>query len=241
MLLEHTDACRFRFLVEPFPLSGLLAYVLYGSIWFLTSLFLLIELPISLMVPQELCDFSGVKSSKFPCSCQLLDIHLVHINLYLVKSCFIPIRDSHFCWELLSKFDIFQMFGSKVPRNHISNHFTKSSNSSIRKNPVGIPDDLWYLWYIWYIFKQLRYLRHVWSRELMIDDPSKAICSMSGIYLPTFVWVIFIYLGQMLGFIFQHFQHHASHLGNNKHQKNPPMIPTNPDRNGESKPEGTLL
>jgi len=133
------------------------------------------------------------------------------------------------------------MFGSKVPRNHISNHFTKSSNSSIRKNPVGIPDDLWYLWYIWYIFKQLRYLRHVWSRELMIDDPSKAICSMSGIYLPTFVWVIFIYLGQMLGFIFQHFQHHASHLGNNKHQKNPPMIPTNPDRNGESKPEGTLL
>ena len=49
-------------------------------------------------IPQELCDKRGVKSSKFPCSCQLHDIHLVHINLYLVKSCFIPIRDSHFCW-----------------------------------------------------------------------------------------------------------------------------------------------
>ena len=83
------------------------------------------------------------------------------------------------------------MFGSKVPRNHISNHFTKSSNSSIRKNPVGIPDDLWYLWYIWYIFKQLRYLRYIWSRELlMIDDPSKTICSMSGIFTYMTGWFI---------------------------------------------------
>ena len=76
-------------------------------------------------------------------------------------------------------------------------------------------------------------LENWWS---MIPPKPYAPC-LVYIYLHLFGWFLFIFRAN--GGI--HIPAPCFASGKQQTHKNPPMIPTNPDRNGESKPEGTLL